>query len=365
MKKVLFLIDSLRGGGAEKVLVNLVNNIDCSEYDITVETMFFNGVNAKDLKPEIKLESKNAPFFKGISHVLRIIPDKLLYKYFIGDKKYDVLVAYMHGASAKVISGCTCTDVKKFAWIHTAEMEHGSIWKFYKTKEQTIESYARFDKIVAVSEEVKKAFCEKTGLDEKVIVRYNTNDVEKIKKLADEGFEFDKKCFHICTMGRLSEEKGFDRLIRIASGLKNAGLIFDVHIFGIGQEQENLEKLISEYSVNDTVYLDGYTDNPYKVLSHSDLFVCSSLAEGLSTAMSEAVILGIPVVSTDVAGAKEVLGENNEYSIVTDNDENSLYEAIKIMLTDKTVYEEYKNKVALRAGFFDTKKTVKEITDLF
>ncbi len=92
MKKILFLIDSLTGGGAEKVLVNLVNNMDTTEYDITVETMFFDGVNAQFLKPEINYFCRKAPHFHGISHVLKRIPDTLLYKYFVGNAKYDIQV---------------------------------------------------------------------------------------------------------------------------------------------------------------------------------------------------------------------------------------------------------------------------------
>ena len=365
MKKILFLIDSLRGGGAEKVLVNLVNNMDYSEFDITVETMFFNGVNSQFLNEKVKLICKNAPYFKGVSHVLKYIPDKLLYKFFIGKEKYDILVAYMHGAPAKVISGCTDSSVKKFAWIHINEMEHGTIWKFYSSREKTINSYSRFNNIVAVSDSVKQAFDSATGLSDKSVVRYNTNDTARIKEMAQEDFSWNNDKFHICTMGRLSEQKGFDRLVSIAKRLSDEGYDFEIHILGKGSTEEELKKQIQDSNTADKVFLDGFSPNPYKVLSKSDLFVCSSLFEGLSTAMSEAVILGIPVVTTDVSGAKEVLGLNNEYGIVTQNDENALYQALKLVLSDKNMYNYYKSKVAERADFFDTKATVKAVENLF
>lgn len=364
MKRVLFLIDSLRGGGAEKVLVNLLNNINTDEFDVTVETMFFNGVNAEKLSPEIKLFCRNAPYFKGVSHVMKYIPEKLLYRYFIGREKYDVIVAYMHGAPAKVVSGCTDGDIKKYAWIHTKIGNGSTVFKFHKSKQESVESYARFDKIVAVSEDVKKRFDEETGLGNKTIVIYNTNDVERIKSLSAEDYSFDSDGFHICTLGRLSGEKGFDRLVRIAERLKADGLNFDIHILGKGQERDSLTQMIEQKNLKDTVFLDGYSENPYRVLARSDLFVCSSLNEGLSTALSEAVILGVPCVSTDVSGAKEVLGYNNEYGIVTENDEDDLYKALYGMLTDKKLYEKYSESVKLRKSFFDVKKTVGDVEKL-
>jgi len=363
-KKILFLIDSLTGGGAEKVLVNLVNNMDTSKYDITVETMFFNGVNAQFLKPEIKLFCRNAPRFHGISHVLKRIPDKVLYKYFIGDAKYDILIAFMHGAPAKVVAGCPDKSIKKYAWIHINEMERGTIWKFYPTRKKTVESYSKFDNIVAVSKTVKDAFEKYTHFGDKIVVKYNVNDVENIHKKAEEDFSRNENTFYISTFGRLTPQKGFDRLIRIGKKLKDDGLNFEIHIFGRGEE-EKLRTLIKENNSEDVVFLDGFTDNPYKVLSKSDLFVCSSFFEGLSTAMSEAVILGIPVITTDVSGAKEVLGFNNEYGIVTENDEEALYIAMKKMIQDKALYNHYKAKVQERKDFFATEKTVEEVCTLF
>ena len=365
MKKILFLIDSLTGGGAEKVLVNLVNNMDTTEYDITVETMFFDGVNAQFLKPEINYFCRKAPHFHGISHVLKRIPDTLLYKYFVGNAKYDILVAFMHGASAKVIAGCPDKNIRKYAWIHINEMEHGTIWKFYPTRQQTVESYSRFDNVVAVSETVKEAFEKYSHLGDKIIVKYNVNDVDRITSMSEESFDRNNDTFYISTFGRLSSQKGFDRLIRIGKRLKDEGLNFEIHIFGKGEIQKNLEDLITENDVADRVFLDGFNDNPYKILKNSDLFVCSSLYEGLSTAMSEAVILGIPVITTDVSGAKEVLGENDEYGIVTENDEEALYLAMRRILTDNDYYKDYKERVKDRKGFFATEKTVEEVCKLF
>ncbi len=95
------------------------------------------------------------------------------------------------------------------------------------------------------------------------------------------------------------------------------------------------------------------------------MFVCSSFTEGLSTALTEAVILGLPCVSTNVSGAKEVLGENNEYGIVTGKTDDELYNGIKALLSDESLKEHYADKAEERAAFFNTENTVKQAEELF
>lgn len=84
-----------------------------------------------------------------------------------------------------------------------------------------------------------------------------------------------------------------------------------------------------ENNLTDTFTFLGYRDNPYKYVKKADLYVCSSRREGFSTAVTEALIVGTPVVSTNCSGAYELLGKNNEYGIVTENNEDALYEGIK------------------------------------
>jgi glycosyltransferase involved in cell wall biosynthesis len=100
-------------------------------------------------------------------------------------------------------------------------------------------------------------------------------------------------------------------------------------------------------------------------MSKSDIYVCSSVQEGLSTATTEAVILGLPVVSTLVSGAEEILGKHNEYGIVTENSENGLYRGLRSMLTESQTLAHYRQKAAERAPFFNNDHTVKAVEALF
>ena len=102
----------------------------------------------------------------------------------------------------------------------------------------------------------------------------------------------------------------------------------------------------------------GYRTNPYKYVAKCDLFVCASFAEGFSTATIEALIVGTPVCTVEVSGMKEMLGNNNEYGIITENDENALYDGIRYMLEEDHL-KHYKAKAQERGKTFNAESAVR------
>ena len=111
MKKILFIIPTLGQGGAEKVLVNLVNNMDRSKFDITVQVLFKGGVNEQFLKSDIKFKYYYKKQFRGNSKYLCLFSPEKLYKKFIKEK-YDIIVSYLEGPTARIVSGCTNPNTK-------------------------------------------------------------------------------------------------------------------------------------------------------------------------------------------------------------------------------------------------------------
>ena len=109
----------------------------------------------------------------------------------------------------------------------------------------------------------------------------------------------------------------------------------------------------------------GYQTNPYKYVAKSELFVCSSFAEGFSTAATEALIVGTPVCTVNVSGMKEMLGEDNEYGIVTENSEEALYEGIKNIVDDPKKLKHYKRMAQIRGKIFNTQITTEKVEKLF
>ncbi len=365
VKKVLFLINSLGGGGAEKVLVNLVNHLNKNKYEITVKTLFDVGVNREYLGSDIKYDYVFKRVFRGNSHILKLFPPKLLYFLMIKGE-YDIVIAYMHGIPTRIVSGCRNPKTKRIAWLHT-DIRNSSLQKCFWNKKELVTSMRKFDGIVGVSKTVVDSFSEVTGIHKNLFVRYNTNDVEKLVNDSKESLienVFNNNRPQLCTVGRLVHVKGYDRLLRVHKRLIENGLEHDLFIFGDGEEKQALEKYIQENNLSDTVHLMGFHKNPYKYMKSCDLFVCSSRAEGLSTAVSEAIILELPVITTMCSGMTEILGENNEYGLIVDNDEEHLYEGILQLLNDRSLLNYYREKSKERKAFFSIEQTVKEVENL-
>lgn len=358
--KVLFLIHDLGHGGAEKVLVNLVNNMDPNKFDITVMTLFDEGVNRQFLAPHIKYKSCFKKAVPGNCHLLKLLTPKQLHKWLIKDY-YDVEISYLEGPSARVISGCDNKKTKLISWIHVEQKnKKAAAWAF-RNYAESCACYQKFNKIICVSEATKRDFCTLYDCCTDVSVLYNTNESKKIINLSRENAEDMSnatKQFRIVGVGKIIPNKGFDRLARIHNKLIKEG--FDVHTFilGVGDMETQIQAYLSENDLTDTFTFLGYQTNPYKYVSKCDLFVCTSYAEGFSTAATEALIVGTPVCTVDVSGMKEMLGEHNEYGIVTRNDENDLYEAIKMLLMDKELLLYYKEQAIKRGKDFVTEKTV-------
>lgn len=107
-----------------------------------------------------------------------------------------------------------------------------------------------------------------------------------------------------------------------------------------------------------------FKTNPYKYVSKCDLFICASHAEGFSTAVTEALILEVPVCTVEVSGMKEILGEHNEYGIVTENNEESLFQAIKLLISDSELLSYYKKMANERGKMFNIDSTVKAVEEM-
>ena len=140
--------------------------------------------------------------------------------------------------------------------------------------------------------------------------------------------------------------------------LLSEGYPVHTYILGEGQERPKLEMFVQKNNLRESVTLLGYQTNPYKYLSRCDLFLCASIAEGFSTAATEALIVGTAVCTVDVSGMKEMLGENNEHGIVTENSEDALYRHVKQLVNDPALLQDYKHRAAQRGQFFAAENTV-------
>lgn len=370
MKKILFLIPNLGHGGAERVLINLVNNLAGDEYDVTVQTLFNEGINKKYLDYD-KVHYKylfNGKMFRGYTVIFKLFSRNFLYKKIIKDN-YDIVVSYLEGATSRIISGCDDKTIKKISWIHI-EQENKKIFSHsFRNFKEAVTAYNSFDKIVCVSNTVKEDFLKISRIDnKKVTVIYNVNETNEIVKKSKENVNdlvFDSNCLNVCSVAKLMYTKGYDRLIDVHKRLLENGIYHKIYIFGTGEDKELLQKQINDNNVQNTFILAGFKENPYKYIDKCDLYVCSSRREGFSTAVTEALILGKPVVSTNCSGAYELLGYNNEYGIVVENSENGIYNGLSKMLSNAELFEKYKIVAKKRGEKFSKENVVKQNKKLF
>ncbi len=365
MKKIAFLIHDLMGGGAEKVLVNMVNNLDPQKYDITVMALFDEGVYKDSLAPHIKYKYFLKNSFNGNKYIFRCFSPEFWYQKIFGKEKFDIVISYLEGTCARVVAGCK--DSTTVVWIHRERDENGYRVCF-KNKNEADRCYSSFDKIVCVAESLKDNFSKFCPAFNKAEVLYNVNETDEILELSKENVKekefFDDDVLTISFIGKIIVEKGIFRLVNIHKKLNDEKIPHRFLIMGVGEEQEAAQRILKENNMEkDFVFL-GFQKNPYKYLAKSDLFVCSSFAEGFSTATTEALLLGVPVVVTDCSGMKEMLGDN-EYGIITENNEDALYEGIKKMLTDKELLDHYKKKSQERGIEFSKQKRMSEIEKFF
>lgn len=366
MLKVLFFIPNLAHGGAERVLVNLVNHMDYRKFDVTVQTMFDVGIYQDKLNKEIRYIGGFPWYFKGNTLVYKFFSSKQLYKMYIKED-YDIIVSYLEGPSARVVSGCTNPEIKLVNWMHIELETEEYVTRVFRSMEEAEKCYKSFDRIACVSETVRESFNNMFKVDEPVEVFYNTVEAEIIRESSKELVEdvdFKSDEINIISVAKLMKSKGYDRLVKVQKRLRDDGLKTHVYIVGKGEELSHLEKMIEEKNIKNSWTFVGFKSNPYKYVKNADLYVCSSRKEGFSTAVTEALIVGTPVVSTNCSGATELLGYNNEYGIVTENNEDALYEGIKKMISDKEVFNYYKEQAKIRGNKFSIDETVKSVEDM-
>lgn len=365
-KKIIFLIHDLAHGGAEKVLVNLVNNMDTTKFDITVMTLFDVGVNRQFLKPHVRYWSCFKRVFPGNSHVMKFFSPKMLHQMFIKEH-YDIEVAYLEGPCARIISGCNNPATKLVSWIHIEQHGAQIAAASFRSLREAKRCYSKFDRIISVSQTVQDVFQDALDIPAIHEVLYNTNESEQIRNQSLEAAEdvlFSTDEMKLVGVGKLLPNKGFDRLLRIANHLRDEGYPVHIYLLGVGPEKQKLVAYAKEHGMESAVTFLGYQTNPYKYVAKCDLFVCSSFSEGFSTAATEALIVGTPVCTVEVAGMKEMLGENNEYGVVVPNDEEALYEGIKGLLDDPELLAHYKQKAKERGATFSTENTVRAVEEM-
>jgi glycosyltransferase involved in cell wall biosynthesis len=350
-KKVVFVLPSLRGGGAERVIVNIVRNLDCLKFDIRL-------ILLKKEGPYISLLPKNLQVVDlDTSRVKNsIIP---LIKA-INAIKPDVVFSTMGHLNLAILAVRPLLSGNPKIIVREANTPSKDITKKKKLFALLYKLlYPKADLIIAQCSEMKEDLKEYSNIDEsKIRYIYNPLDVENIKNRAKGKNPYDPSKINILSVGRLSPQKGFDILINafglVLKEFPNAYLT----ILGEGNLKEELRKQAKELKIGDNISFVGFKDNPYPYYYSADMYVLSSRWEGFPNTLLEALACKTKVIATKCkSGPKEILGENEFGYLVEVEDYESLAEGIINYIPEN-------NKTGNRASFYDVNSILKEYEEI-
>ena len=363
---------SLKGGGAERVLINIFKLIDLDKYEIDLFLGISGGVLEKDVPKEIKIKYifPNRLMEKLVYLVYRKLGLTIPF-YFYGRKirdDYQVGLSFLDSFYSEFLFQNKAKIKKKVVVIHSSYQTYKSKSKNLKGKHflRLKQRYSKIDIIISVAHEALAEFKNIFGEYKDMRVIYNPINVKDVlaKSKSEEAINLNKNIINIIAVGSHIPVKGYDRLINSCAQLKNEGLDFNLNILGDGYLKRDHQSLIDKLELADTIFLKDFVNNPYKWIEESDIFVMTSYAEGLPTALCEAIVLKKPVMVTNVPGCREVVADGT-YGLIVDNSIDAITEGLRKLITNDDIRMDYIKRSLERSKIFEDKIAVKKYTEIF
>lgn len=366
-RNILFVMSSLRNGGAERSLVNLLQLLDYDRYNVDLLLFQNEGMFLKQVPKEVniisncnklytlydnnKTEALKHPYLSVVHMIGTFISRKKtnsvaksrqyrwehFYKKIIPEltKEYDVAIAYMQREQTYFLVD-KVKATKKIAWVHN---EYSQLGHF---KEMDLEYFEKVDKVVTISDlcakDLKKNF---PSIAEKFVVLPNLTSSQVIRNLAKEFYppEFKRDVLNIVSIGRLNAQKGFEFALEAALELKKSRVKFHWVVLGIGSLKEELEKKREELGVQDCFEFIGARENPYAYMKNADVLVQTSRFEGKSVVLDEGKILCCPIVTTNYPTVYDQI--NKDEGVIVGMNGKEIADGILKILKDPHQYSEY------------------------
>lgn len=371
-KKILFIMPALPGGGAEKVLIDILKRIDREVFSLSLLLLYREDYYTSKIPDDVEVLYIHKRSTLNHERLMRQLKEKAGYhlvwdtyyrhriRILLKHKHYDSIVSFMEGAAVRMHSYIFDKASRNVSWVHIDLLTKHWSKDFFKNLEQEKSIYEKMDGIAFVSNEAKEQFKKLFDFkNENLQTIYNPIPRNEIINSA-KSIEIDKEKFTIVLVGRLNRQKRFDRAIEVAKKLHDDGFDFEMWIIGEGELRAELNALIDRYDLNDVVKLFGFKNPPYPYMTSADLYLSTSDSEGYPLTLCEALCLGIPVVSTNTAGPTEIL-QNSRYGILCEKSVESVYLATKGVLVNPERLKSLRESSRERGKNFNPEKVMNEI----
>jgi len=367
MKKVVFFINSLAGGGAERILATMLFSLR-DEFELTL--VLIEKRISYDIPHDINIIYLNSGWISyfGFGKFLNIgfLAYKLakLCSFIKADYCFSLTLRPNLINSLSKQFGNKSVAVLYEVATPSVQYAEKTISSFL-IKKMISTIYPKGDVLLANSMGVSNDLKVNFFIEKFIQVVYSPININHIINLSNEESELsDDKCVRFVTIGRLDKGKNHEMMIKSFSKIKNTDSI--LYILGEGELKSDLNMLIEKLSLQKRVLLLGFDSNPYKYLRQCDVFLFSSSFEGFPTVVIEALACGLPVISTDCDnGPREMLSNVNNFQRITDNievadygtltpvnNQNCFTEAINVILENEDLIKKYQKRALERARYF-------------
>lgn len=361
-------------GGAEKVLIDILKHFDYIKYNVSLLLECKEGPYIHDIPDEVELiylHKKNLWIERLYRYMIMLHCKWLVYQvlcripllWSLRGRHFDTIVSFMEGMAVKMHSYISDKADRNISWVHIDfKKKHWSL-DFFNDDKEEYECYQKMDKIIFVSRDARDRFKEIYKFDDnKFEVVYNLIDCDEIKKLADSKF-VKKNKFTICMVGRLNQQKRYDRAIEAVSMLKADNYDFELWILGSGELETDLRKKVQDRNLTNVVSFKGFIKPVYPYLKVADLLLNTSESEGYPLTICEALCLGRLVVATNITGANEIISASGA-GILVDETSVSIYKGLKRIMDDMALRKKYSEKAVEYSRSFSVQESMQRIYNL-
>lgn len=377
-KRILIYYGYMGGGGAERVLLDLLHNIDYERYEVSLALICPGGVLYDQIPPEVRkilLWPRYNVQYKLLCRLSLWLgwngPMRRHLRRWLGRDNFDAEISFLEGMPVKLHAIHRPDDLRArhLTWVHCDLDTHRYTATGFRQGEE-LRCYQAVEAVVNVSRDTRDALLRRfPELDpSRAIVINNPVDTRKIQRMALEEPQPDKdpSRLTLAFCGRLTPQKKPERMIRLARRLMDDPEVppFRVLMIGDGELRTEVEALRHDLGLDDVVEMPGYLVNPYPLLATADVLVSTSAYEGFALVLMEAGALGVPIVSTRTAGPTHIIGENNNYGLLTSHDDDSIYRAVRRLLLDPALRGKYGRLALARSKDYGLRPFMKQFYHL-